>query len=75
MALHGSNEGGGTGDGGDIALRKGTTLFAATGLPEADHEARDYIRAQKFTREDVKLIKRGDMMLVIAERDLDDGER
>jgi hypothetical protein len=58
-----------------VTIPSGTTLFAATGLPEADHEARDYIRAQKFTREDVKLIKRGDMMLVIAERDLDDGER
>ena len=58
-----------------VTIPAGTTLFAGTGLPEAEHEARDYIRAQKFTRADVKLIKRGDMMLVIAERDLDDGER
>ena len=77
MAIHGSNAGGGSGDGGHIAVRAGTVLCAIG--DDADgagvHECRDYIAAQGFTREDVKLVKRDGMVMVIALKDMGYGER
>jgi hypothetical protein len=75
MAIHGSNAGGGSGDGGHIAVRAGTVLCAITDDEHGVHECRDYIAAQGFTREDVKMVKRAGMVMVIALKDMGYGER
>jgi hypothetical protein len=77
MAIHGSDKGGGSSDGGRIAVRAGTVLCAITDDAHGAgvHEAKDYIAAQGFTREDVKLVKRAGMVMVIALKDMGYGER
>lgn len=50
-------------------MKAGTVLYAGDDSSESVAEARDYIRLQGLTREDVKLVKREGQVLVILERD------
>lgn len=46
----------------------GYVLFATDTSDEGIEDARDWIKGQSFTQEDVKLIKRSNQCLVIAKR-------
>lgn len=47
-----------------------TVLFASDNSPDAVNDAREYIKSQGFTKNDVKLIQRGDMTLVVAIKEI-----
>jgi hypothetical protein len=49
-------------------MAAGTIVFATDDSDEGIEDARDWIRGQQFTTEDVKLVKRGNQCLVIAKR-------
>lgn len=49
-------------------MREGTTLYASDTSQEAVAEAREWIRERGLTQEDVKLIQKDGMTLVIAKR-------
>lgn len=48
----------------------GTVVFATEACDEGMAEARAHIKQMAWTRDDVRLIKRGDQVLIILERDL-----
>lgn len=57
-------------------MKKNTILFAGTPCcEEVEVGAKQYIRDMNFTKDDVKLIKRGNSIIVEALRDLDADER
>jgi hypothetical protein len=58
----------------DIAIPTGMVMFSSDDSPEGLHEARDYIRSQNLTADDVRLVKRAGQALVIAKRDFTRGE-
>ena len=67
MALHGDNTGSGSRDGGSVI--PADTIILATDDSEAGvSDARLWIKAQAFTADDVRLIKRDGQCLVIAKR-------
>jgi hypothetical protein len=51
-------------------IKPNTVLFASDDSPDAVNDAREYIKAQGFTKSDVKLVQRGDMTLVISIRSI-----
>jgi hypothetical protein len=51
-------------------MKRGTVLYASDTSDDAASEARAYIRQHGLTRDDVKLVRREDQILVIAEREV-----
>lgn len=49
-------------------LREGTTLWASDTSEQAVTEAREWIREKQLTAEDVRLIQRDGMTLIVAKR-------
>lgn len=52
------------------SMKAGTVLYASDGSDAALAEARAWIAERRLTREDVKLVKRDGMVLVVAEREV-----
>ena len=53
-----------------MILKDGMVLFFGW-FGKNDDEAREYIRESGFTDEDVKLVKRGEAICVVAIRDIE----
>lgn len=53
-----------------MAVDVNTVIFASDDSPDAVNDARLYIKDQGFTKQDVKLIQRDDMTLVVSIREL-----
>lgn len=49
-------------------MREGTTLYASDTSYQAVTEAREWIREKGLTKDDVKLIQKDGMTLIIAKR-------
>lgn len=52
---------------------KGLELFAGPNDSITESHARAYIKDMKLTSEDVRLIRRNNMILVVLKRDIDGG--
>ena len=51
-------------------VEPGTIIFASDDSDEAVKDARAYVRKMGYTSDDVKLVKRDKMTLVISKREL-----
>ena len=51
-----------------VPLEPGTVMYASDDSPESIAEAREYIKRMGLTADDVRLIRKGGQVLVIAKR-------
>ena len=51
-----------------MPLEPGTVMYASDDSPESITEAREYIKENRVTQDDVRLIRKSGSVLVIAKR-------